>query len=382
MGQVHPEPMSTLPRGSDLTIGRVEWLLLLGSWTFCLLLAFSASPHGEDLIADQMVGRALLDGVSPYRPLADLHAIYGGPVDWDWINPRTPAALGLVVPLAPIPTATLIHVMTAVNVTAILMVVVLSATMAGKSLRAAALLFPLLMTSEPGGQMIQHANLSPLIGLAVVWTWWWMRKGDNWIGGLPLGIAAAARLFPMVLALILLMGGRRKAGAVALAAAVGFNLAGLLIPGVSIAGSLEALAGTEQFLAHSNSFSIAGVAVRYGLPFSVGEVVSVTLPLLLVLWVLVRRPPWERGLLLGAPTMLLVNPTSWPHYMANAGPSVARLHRASMVAVVALWYAPLVGAPISLSIMTSLIVMTLSVGMGLRSDRGQLGVGAPTKNVA
>lgn len=350
-------------------LGRTVLLLLGASWIFCLVLAFSANPHGEDLIAEQMVGRAVLDGISPYVPLVRLQDVYGGPVDWEWIHPRTPAALILAVPLGPIPTSILVKVMTVVNVSAMLAVVVLSTRMAGRSLKAAALLFPLLLTSEPGGQMIQHANLSPLIGLAVVWTWWSMRKGDSLMGGLPLGLAAAARLFPLVLAIALFVGGRRKAGIAALLTTVVFNLVALLVPAVTVSGSVEALGGTEQFFAHSNSFSIAGVAVRYGLPYSTGQVISWALPLLLVLWVVVTRPTWERGMLLGAPLMLLVNPTSWPHYMANVGPSVARLHRTLIGVVVLLWYAPLVGAPISLPIMVSLVVVVVGLGGGYHSGK-------------
>ena len=369
-----PEPSLGSP-----AFDRSVWLAVTASWLFCLVLAFSANPHGEDLIAEQMVGRALVDGISPYLTLAELHDVYGGPVDWEWIDPRTPAALALVTPLAPIPTSALIKAMTVVNVTAIGAVVVLSARLAGRSIKVAALLFPLLMTSEPGGQMIQHGNLSPLIGLAVVWTWWSMRAGDSWIGGLPLGIAAATRVFPTVLALVLLVGGRRKAGIAALMAAVLFNAAALLIPGVSIRGSAEALAGAEQFLAHSNSFSIPGVAIRYGVPFSVGVVLSFALPVLLGLWILARRPPWERGLLLGAPMMLLANPTSWPHYMTNVGPSVARLHRYLFGVVLALWYAPLIGAPISLSVMCSvlLVVVGLALGYDVSRERAPLVKTAP-----
>ena len=367
---------SVRPRSS---VDRSVWLAVTASWVFCLILAFYANPHGEDLIAEQMVGRALVDGISPYVTLAELHDVYGGPVDWKWIHPRTPAALALVIPLAPVPTSALINAMTLVNVTAMLAVVVLSARLAGRSVKVAVLLFPVLMTSEPGGQMIQHANLSPLIGLAVVWTWWSMRSGDSWIGGLPLGIAAATRVFPAVLALVLLVGGRRKAGIAALVAAVLFNAAALLIPGVSIRGSAEALAGAERFLAHSNSFSIPGVAVRYGLPFPIGVVLSFVLPVLLAVWILARRPPWERGLLLGAPMMLLVNPTSWPHYMANVGPSVAHLHRYLIVVVVALWYAPLIGAPISLSIMCSLLVVVVGLALGydVSRERASLPESAP-----
>jgi hypothetical protein len=362
-------PMSEPSLGARPFVDRAVWLAVTASWLFCLVLAFSANPHGEDLIAEQMVGRALADGISPYVTLAELHDVYGGPVDWEWIHPRTPAALALVVPLGPIPTSALINVMTVVNVTAMLAVVLMSASLAHRSIKVAVLLFPLLLASEPGGQMIQHANLSPLIGLAVVWTWWSMRAGDSWIGGLPLGIAASARIFPTVLALVLLVGGRRKAGVAALVAAVVFNAAALLIPGVSISGSIEALGGAEQFLAHSNSFSIPGVVVRLGAPFSMGVVLSFALPVLLGLWILARRPPWERGLLLGAPLMLLVNQTSWPHYLTNVGPSVARLHRYLIALVVALWYAPLIGAPISLSIMGSLLVAV--VGLALGQDASQ-----------
>lgn len=50
--------------------------------------------------------------------------------------------------------------------------------------------------------------------------------------------------------------------------------------------------------------------------------------------------------------------------MANVGPSVARVHQYLMGIVVALWYAPLIGAPISLSIMGSLLVVVVGLGLG------------------
>ena len=367
--------MTVRPTGATGAVTRSDFFAAAAAWFFCVVLVIYISPVGKDLIAEQMVARAVVDGIGPYAPLSELQERYGGPVDWEFTSPRTPAAIGLVVPMASIPTATLIQVMTVVHVTAMLAVAILSARMAGRSLKVTALMFPLLVGSGPGGSMIAHANLSPLIGLAVVWTWWSLRKGDSWVAGLPLGIAASVRLFPGVLALVLLVGGRRRAGLVALAATVALNLAGLLIPGVTFAGSVRALAGTDEFFAHSGSFSVAGVAVRYGLPFSIGRSASLLLPAILVLWVVIERPRWERGMLLTAPLMLLVNPTSWPHYMATAGPSVARLHRTLLALVLVLWQIPVLGAPIGLSLMISLVVVVLGLSLGYdvsreRRDRG------------
>jgi hypothetical protein len=96
---------------------------------------------------------------------------------------------------------------------------------------------------------------------------------------------------------------------------------------------------------------------------------SYALPVLLAVWIVVTRPTWERGMLIGAPMMLLVIPTSWPHYMANVGPSVARLHRYLIAIVIVLWYAPLIGAPISLTIMSSLLVVVIGLILGYDLSR-------------
>jgi hypothetical protein len=333
----------------------------LGAWAFCLTLAFYSSPPGHDIVAESMVELEVVQGGDPYATMAELQEKHGGPVDWPWTSPRPPAALLVGLPLVLFDPDTAVQLMTALNVTAFVIVVALSVRMQGVSEKGAVLLTPLLLASEPGRHLIMTANMFPLIALAVVATWF-LAKRDVWWVGVPLGVAAGVRLFPAILIVALWVGGRRRVSIGAVATAVLLTLSALALPGVTVEGTIAVLGDAQLFMFHPANASLLAIPVSsHILPASTGTLVGLLLALGIVAVLVRLRPRWSQGLLYAAPAMLLTAPVTWPTYLLTAAPSVANSSRRRwvMTALMISWYLPqFIGYIVPLTVSLLLVSLT------------------------
>jgi hypothetical protein len=317
-------------------------LAWLGTWAFCLFLAFHATPPGHDILAERMVELEVVQGGDPYGTMAELQERHGGPVNWLWTSPRPPAALLVGLPLVLLSADQAVHLMTALNITAFVLVMNLSIRMQGVSEKVTLLLFPLFLASEPGRHLIMTANIFPVVALAILATWF-LSNRDLWWVGVPLGMAAAIRLFPGIFIVALWVGGRRKVAIGAMVSAVVVTVTALALPAVTLEGTISVLRDGQLFMFHPANISLPAILVsNHFLPADSGTLLGL-LSLVLIVVLLVRfRPPWSTGLLYTAPALLLIAPVTWPIYLLAAAPSFANSSRRRYLLIVLLisWYLP------------------------------------------
>ncbi len=170
----------------------------------------------------------------------------------------------------------------------------------------------------------------------------WAYADQEW-AGVPLGIAAAMRLWPGLAIIGLWISGRRKAAYIALAVFIGVNTLGLLLPGVTLEGSLSALIqGGGDWIDHNQNASLAQVLSRFEVPVAVSTLVATAVGVMLA----IRKPSQAIGICVVS--ALIASPLSWPTYMLAALPILVSWWRAGGRLPVAILSSPLllwIGAP-------------------------------------
>lgn len=336
-------------------------VLYLAVWGICLYLTFFMGVFPGDVIADKAVAQAVVDNGDPYRPLDEI-----GNADGFWSAPRLPAALLIMTPLVLIPETPLIIGITILNVTAVVAVVFLSLRLAGISERWL-IVTPLLLLTAPGLQAVRSTNVAPLVGLAVVMTWSMVARGDSLVAGLPLALAASLKLFPLWIAFALIVGGRRRAGSTALAVFVGLNLVGLLVPAVTVDGTIAVL-GQETFYSWAANISLAALAD----PYIPAPITAAFVLVCLLAWLVISKPRWELGIV-AAPLALLAGPLTWPMYLMAVGPLIPG---PAFLPIVSLWFLPVFGVPQKWPLAISVVVIVVTRWYSVR-ESGSLTVASP-----
>lgn len=138
----------------------------------------------------------------------------------------------------------------------------------------------------------------PIIAALIAATW---VSRDRPIGGIWLGVAATLKLFPGLLIPMLWFQGRKRAAVGALSVVAGLNLAGLLLPDVTLAGSVETITALDMSANPGN--------LSLGLPVAVAAVLAVGL----IWWS--RRLTFNQTMVVGSLGMLALSPVVWLHYL-------------------------------------------------------------------
>ena len=191
----------------------------------------------------------------------------------------------------------------------------------------------------------------------------WAFQDRPW-AGIPLGIAAAWKLWPALVVIGFWLSGRRRASYQAGVVFFLMNAVGLLLPGVSINGSLESLRnGNDDWLEHSQNASLARVLFRFGIPAGIGIVVASGVGC----WLALRDK--SRAIALTVVAALLASPLSWPSYALAALPAGAiwwRRGRAWVLAALASPYLMWVVIPFwwkGYAMFVSLAVLLILLGL-------------------
>lgn len=109
-------------------------------------------------------------------------------------------------------------------------------------------------------QTIYHGNAFFLLAAAIVWGWVFLEEGRDIPAGILIGLAGAARLWPMLLVFVAVKYRRTRTVVAAAAGFVGLTSVGLALPGVTIQSSLAALTtGGTFWVAEPHNGSLAGV---------------------------------------------------------------------------------------------------------------------------
>lgn len=289
-----------------------SWILGVVFLTLAFAYLVATPDPTFDLRADRLTALAALDGADPYAPLSELTTAYDSDLGWTHVHPRTPGALVLQAPLAAPPEASLRLVSVAVTAAAVVATAVIALRLQPVRPVIAAVVIVLFGVSSIAVEAVSVGAQSSVVALLLAVAWWRTREGDDVAAGVALGVAVTLKLFPWLL-LVLLVFRRRITALWAVGTAVVINGLGLLFPGVSLRGALEAVSSANL----SESAELNGSLTRL-----VGEWIPAgTLTVLLVLVgallaVAVARAHWEidRQWFAVLAVALAVSPLIWRHY--------------------------------------------------------------------
>lgn len=267
--------------------------------------AWGPVPDGlaADAMFDWVAVQAITGDGTPHDPLHELFQYqgYSTPVELH-PHPRTPGALLLQTPMLLVQEDQARPLMTVVSVAALVVlwwVVVrltgLDPLWVAAGAAALTLTAPVRVGFAVGAQSLAVAAF---IGLA----WVWLRENGDTSGGVALAVAATLKLFPGLL-VVLLWRNHRRAAYWALGATAAVNLAGLLLPDVTIAGTVEAFRQTQEVtLGSSHNMGL-------GLPLW-----ATTVGVILVVW-LARNLTLDWLIVAGSAAMVALTPVVWNHYL-------------------------------------------------------------------
>lgn len=174
------------------------------------------------------------------------------------LNPRTPAATLTNLPILAAPNGWLVWTSIVVNAaSAMLLVGALFKFTGNETARLiAALGVPLTLMFA---QTAAHTNLFVMYAAALVWGWYHIENKSYLFAGILVGLVGAVRLWPLALIALFVMWRNWKLVWSTLGTVIGLNLAGLLLPGVSLAGSWANLTGgANEWVGSKWNGSIAG----------------------------------------------------------------------------------------------------------------------------
>lgn len=260
--------------------------------------------HFPDLASDKYTALAAVDGSGPYATLAELADRYGfAKAGYAAPHPRTPAGLLTQLPLILVPDRWLVLAGVPMMVGAIAVLLWASTRIAGIDSRWGVLALFLWVASPLFSWDILYPTAG-FISWLVVLGWWLVRRRPTW-GGVAFGAAAAIKLWPglIVLALLARRDTRRMGWIAALTGAL-LTLGGLLLPGTSIEGTVEALQAAGEYFGQSEG----NMSAFYAFGWPVAVVAAA-----LFAWGVTRDSlEWRIAAAVGAG--LLLSPLVWGNY--------------------------------------------------------------------
>ncbi len=270
--------------------------------SFLMLWHLTALPL--DLSADWAAAQAISDGVTPYQPSENFAPDYGVPGNEE-AYPRTPGALLLGMPLALLPYSGLRITGYLLVVIGLIATAVLLARMYELAWWWLIGMMPLFLLTAPGVVTGIMANPAVLVAPLIMLTLLMGHREDSYLAGVPVGVATVLKMWPWAIAAVLFFSGRRKMG---VGAAVSFglvNLAGLLLPGISLSGAVDTLRAVTWRLDYGDNGSLAAL---------IGSTVVAQLLLVVAIWWL-SRFEWEAAAVASVAFALFLAPLLWPTYL-------------------------------------------------------------------
>jgi alpha-1,2-mannosyltransferase len=300
----------------------LPFLLLATSLAaFAALCLLRRTPMADALVY-RAEGAAVVHGTD----------LYGFTVT-EWQLPATypPFAAVLFVPLAWLPLSVLKAAFVAGNVALLAVVVRLSCRLAGLPTRLPALCAAtaLALWLEPVFQTVLFGQINLAVACLILWD---LTRPPGAPGkGIALGIAAGVKLTPAVFVAYLLLRGRRREAATALAAFAGTVLLGALaLPAASVDFWTRRLYETGRVgkVWIVDNQSLQGLIARALGDPAPGPLWAV--PALALasagLWLARRVRTDRQGVLVIALTALLISPISWSHHWVWCVPLIAVLY--------------------------------------------------------
>ncbi len=260
-------------------------------------------PFKRDIVIDQATANA---------------AVLGG--DWP-LNPRTPAALFVTVPLLAAPGDHLIWTSIVVNVLSMVLLVwgVFYFTTNDAQRLVAAIGLPLTTLFA---ETVGHTNIFPVFAAALVWGWRFVEERRDFAAGVLVGLTGAVRLWPMALVGLFLLWRRWKLVGTISGTFLVLNVAGLLMPGVTLLSSLESLVdGASTWLDSPVNGSMAAVLESY-VPMAPLLGAAVVVVIWIAGYLRLDSPTDQIGWTLAA--AMFASPLLWVGYLLVLAPILIR----------------------------------------------------------
>jgi hypothetical protein len=265
-----------------------------------------------DLRADRLTALAALDGADPYAPLSELTAAYDSELGWTHVHPRTPGALLLQTPLAAFSESSLRIVSVVMTAAAVVATTGIALRLQRVRPVVAAVVSMLLGVSSIAVESVSVGAQSSIIALLLAVGWWRTREDDDALAGIALGVAITLKLFPWLL-LVLLALRRRRTAMWAFGSAAAINALGLLFPGVTVRGALDAVSSANLSESAELNGSLTRLAGEW-IPVDALTLGLAVIGLGLTIWI--ARTDWalDRQWFAVLAIALAASPLIWRHY--------------------------------------------------------------------
>lgn len=268
----------------------------------------------SDSLFDWVTTRAAWDGRSPYAPIGHLLTRYTAfaehPAAWV-VHPRGPGALLIQTPLLLVGPDRVLALQTVLIVLSVAGFILIACSIARLPWWSPIPLAVVFFT-EPIAHAFTTGSQAPIIAFLLAATWKTLQRGDSAWSGLPAGVAASLKLFPLVLIPLLWARGYRRCALGMGATVAGFTLAGSLLPGVTLADGLKVVSDAgDVFRPHIRNLSVVALLPDW-IPALIVPIVGATL---LAWWTYQTKPGLNRLLMVGSSAMIVLSPIVWGHYL-------------------------------------------------------------------
>jgi len=191
--------------------------------------------YSKDFLQEYLIGRALLSGINPYKPLTELAARLLGPLPVGIFpnpSPHPPPAALLSVPLGLLGYREAATLWLLVELTCSVLAINLLLRQFGVGPARSFLIALAIFTWNPFYQEFAVGQLTALLLLLLTCAWLALRSGRDVAGGAALGLCLALKLMGWPLIILLLWKKRWRALTSAAVVAGGLNVAALAVMGL------------------------------------------------------------------------------------------------------------------------------------------------------
>ena len=296
----------------------------------------TASIRGNDFIPDYVSAHEHRAGRNPYAPLAPAYRrIFGSDrallalhPDVGQRNAHPPSSVVLALPLTPLPAETAARIWLIVAIVSTCLAVYLLARALRFSRSTAGVMTIAALATPIVEDSVRWGQSDGVVLLALVVGWIYLRRKQQVPAGVALGLATALKVFPWMMIVPLIRGGRRAAALTMVATTAVVSLASAAILGIDSTRTFlfDASPRNFKFWSKASFGSLPSVPVRWLAP-SIARDPSRSVPigveLLVLLSVLVCAvaAAKTRAKLSGdafwsaVPLVLLASPLGWAHQL-------------------------------------------------------------------
>jgi hypothetical protein len=231
---------------------------------------------------------------------------------------RTPGAVLLLLPLLLVPAYHLTALITVVACVALGLIVAGTLRLVPLSPLAGLVLSVGLPVTEAFMQGVFHGSTFPPIAAAIVWTWVFVSEGRVGAPSVLLACAGVARLWPFLLLVPLWRRGSRPLVTATISCALVLTVLGMVLPGVTAAGSLRSLfSGGAEWIGYEHNGSAASWLLDFG---SLGIAAATAITLAVYAFGLVRSRNLNSDIMWTLPFAMLASPLTWLGYLLVLAP--------------------------------------------------------------